>query len=139
MALIGYFTLANKEIVILKGNKLLTAKWRRRVNRFAVRSELDGGYHIPAPLIGQLGKNFKDGRNALITGDELLKLATDKVRETQRILGGKFVYLECEDKPQLLNFYRDNGFVDFGRRDLERDERDRQSGNYLVQLLKYME
>ncbi len=65
VALIGYFTLANKEIVILKGNKLLTAKWRRRVNRFAVRSELDGGYHIPAPLIGQLGKNFKDGRNAL--------------------------------------------------------------------------
>lgn len=66
-------------------------------------------------------------------------MATDKVRETQLILGGKFVYLECEDKPQLLRFYQDNGFVDFGRRDLEKDERDRQSGNYLVQLLKYIE
>ena len=139
VVLIGYFTLANKEIVILKGNKLLSAKWKRRVNRFALRSELDGGYHIPAPLIGQLGKNFQNGQNKLITGDELLKLATDKVRETQLILGGKFVYLECEDMPQLLRFYQDNGFVDFGRRDLEKDERDRQSGNYLVQLLKYIE
>ena len=52
VVLIGYFTLANKEIVILKGIKLLSAKWKRRVNRFALRSELDGGYQIPAPLIG---------------------------------------------------------------------------------------
>ena len=56
----------------------------------------------------------------------------------QAVLGGKFVYLECEDKDALLNFYGDNGFVIFGKRDLDRDERDRQSGQYLVQLLKYL-
>lgn len=68
-----------------------------------------------------------------------IEFSKQRLAQTQLILGGKFVYLECEDKPQLLRFYRDNGFVDFGHRDLEKDERDRQSGNYLVQLLKYMD
>lgn len=93
---------------------------------------------ISAPLIGQLGKNFANGYDNLIPGDVLLKLATDKARAIQAVLGGKFVYLECEDKDALLNFYGDNGFVIFGKRDLDRDERDRQSGQYLVQLLKYL-
>lgn len=95
-------------------------------------------FFLSAPLIGQLGKNFANGYDNLIPGDVLLKLATDKVRAIQAVLGGKFVYLECEDKDALLNFYGDNGFVIFGKRDLDRDERDRQSGQYLVQLLKYL-
>ena len=64
--------------------------------------------------------------------------AVDAAVAIQAVLGGKFVYLECEDKDALLNFYGDNGFVIFGKRDLDRDERDRQSGQYLVQLLKYL-
>lgn len=135
--LIGYFTLAVKEIVITR-RTVLNYKWRRRINRFATRSDTDGRYYVPAPLIGQLGKNYRNGYNELITGDELLKLAIDKVYATQAVLGGKFVYLECEDKPKLVQFYKDNGFVEFGHRDLERDERDRQSGDYLVQLLRYL-
>lgn len=135
--LVGYFTLAIKEIV-LSQKTLPSANWRRRIKKFAIRSDIDGNYHIPAPLIGQIGKNFQNGYNKLISGDELLKLAIDKVRETQLVLGGKFIYLECEDKAKLVQFYNDNGFVEFGKRDLERDERDMQSGNYLVQLLKYL-
>ena len=95
-------------------------------------------YMISAPLIGQLGKNFTNEYNKLIPGDVLLKLATDKVRAIQAVLGGKFVYLECEDKAPLLDFYGSNGFVTFGKRDLDRDERDLQAGQYLVQLLKYL-
>lgn len=137
VVLVGYFALANKGIVIKK-KTIPSANWRKRINRFAVQSELDDGYYVSAPLIGQLGKNFKDGRNKLITGDELLSIATEMVREIQMNLGGKLVYLECEDKPQLLQFYDSNGFVNFGHRNLEKDERDRQSGQYLVQLLKYL-
>lgn len=137
VVLVGYFALANKGIVIKK-KTIPSANWRRRINRFAIQSELDDGYYVSAPLIGQLGKNFKDGSNKLIAGDELLNIATEMVREIQMNLGGKLVYLECEDKPQLLQFYDSNGFVNFGHRDLEKDERDRQSGQYLVQLLKYL-
>ena len=114
----------------------------KKVNSFAMardaRRSMTDNYMISAPLIGQLGKNFANGYDNLIPGDVLLKLATDKVRAIQAVLGGKFVYLECEDKDALLNFYGDNGFVIFGKRDLDRDERDRQSGQYLVQLLKYL-
>jgi hypothetical protein len=139
--LVGYFSLANKLIRVPRKD-ITSNQWRRRISKFATnRREYDEEQHdylISAPLIGQLGKNFVDGYNQLIKGDILLKLALDKVAETQRIMGGRFVYLECEDKPSLIKFYVGNGFVSFGKRDLERDERDTQSGNYLVQMLKYM-
>lgn len=93
---------------------------------------------MSAPLIGQLGKNFAHNYNQLISGDELLYLALEKVKEMQYIVGGKIVYLECEDKGSLLDFYSENGFVNFGRRYLDRDETDKLSGEYLVQMLKYM-
>jgi len=72
----------------------------------------------------------------LISGDVLLKLACDKVKEAQDILGGRFVFLECEDKPVLEEFYKSNGFVCFGKRNLEKDERDKNSGEYLLQMLR---
>lgn len=138
--LVGYFTLSNKVLEIPRKN--ISKNVAKKVNRFAMardaRRSMTDNYMISAPLIGQLGKNFANGYDNLIPGDVLLKLATDKVRAIQAVLGGKFVYLECEDKDALLNFYGDNGFVIFGKRDLDRDERDRQSGQYLVQLLKYL-
>ena len=138
LVLVGYFTLALKEIVVSR-KASLSSRWRQRIRRFSTYSNLDNSYHVPAPLIGQLGKNFKNEYNKLISGDELLKIALDKVQQTQRILGGKFVYLECEDKPSLVEFYETNGFVKFGNRNLEREEMDRQSGQYLVQMLKFLE
>lgn len=95
-------------------------------------------YTISAPLIGQLGKNYANGYDKLITGDELLKLALDKVREMQYIIGGKIVYLECEQKDKLIEFYESNGFVNFGCRTLDRDETDKLYGDSLVQMLRYM-
>lgn len=137
--LVGYFTLANKIILIPTNN--VTKSLGRRLSKFSQdRSRLPSSknYMIPAPLIGQLGKNFTNGYNKLISGDVLLKLALDRVRSAQRLCGGKVVYLECEDKPYLIRFYESNGFVSFGKRQLDRDERDFQCGNYLIQMLKYL-
>ena len=47
---------------------------------------------------GKLSKEIK--------GSELLTFACNEVRKAQRIIGGKVVYLECEDTPKLINFYR---------------------------------
>lgn len=138
--LVGYFTLSNKVLEIPRKN--VSKSVAKKVNRFAMARDayysMTDNYMISAPLIGQLGKNFTNEYNKLIPGDVLLKLATDKVRAIQAVLGGKFVYLECEDKAPLLDFYGSNGFVTFGKRDLDRDERDLQAGQYLVQLLKYL-
>lgn len=74
----------------------------------------------------------------MITGDELLKLACDKIKSIQDEIGGKVTYLECEDKPKLIEFYESNGFVNFGKRELDKDEKDDLSGQYLIQMLKYL-
>lgn len=71
----------------------------------------------------------------MISGNILLKLACDKVKEAQDILGGRFVFLECEDEPKLKEFYEENGFVCFAKRRLERDEKKENSGEYLLQML----
>ena len=90
------------------------------------------------PLIAQLGKNYANDYNKLITGDELLKMAIDKVKQIQINIGGKFVYVECEDIKYLIDFYASNGFINFGKRDLSSDEKDWIKGRYLVQMLKYI-
>lgn len=136
--LVGYFTLANKIFCIDK-SCLPNRIWRSRMSRFGQFDKTIQRYTISAPLIGQLGKNFTNSYNRLITGDELLKLALDKVKEMQRIVGGKIVYLECEEKDVLLDFYSRNGFVNFGARTLDKDEMTTLTGNSLIQMLRYME
>ncbi len=137
MALLGYFTLADKYIHIYP-NKSISNTLMRRIRNFSRRDENLGCYVMSVPLIGQLGKNFENGYNKLITGDELLGIACDKIKRIQVDLGGKFTYLECEDKPILVDFYMRNGFYNFGRRDLDRDEINSFETGYLVQMLKYL-
>lgn len=129
----GYFALTNKVTKIKKS--LLSNSLRKRISRFAEQSEDTKNYTISLPLIGQLGKNYKNGYDKLISGDILLKLACDKIRDAQSILGGKFVFVECEDKSKLKEFYESNGFVCFDKRNLEKDERETNSGQYLLQMI----
>lgn len=134
--LVGYFTLAIKSFTLKKN--ALSNGMRKRIAKFGQYNKELERYIIPAPLIGQLGKNFANGYNKLISGDELLEMACQKVTLFQLALGGKIVYLECEDKPILLEFYERNGFIPFGKRELDKDESDLMEGKYLIQLLKYM-
>lgn len=133
--LAGYFSLSNKYITVKAD--VIKGRLRQRINRFAVYDRTARAYCLSAPLIAQLGKNYTDGANSLISGDELLSLACEKVSTIQLDLGGKFVYLECEDKPVLTEFYSENGFCEFDRRSLDKDETGL-TGDYLVQMLKFL-
>lgn len=135
--LAGYYTLSNKFITVYKEN-LKSKTLQKRIAKFSQYDKNLKRYTLSAPLIGQLGKNYNNSYNKLITGDELLYLALQKVKQMQMIVGGKIVYLECEEKETLLEFYTNNGFVNFGTRKLDRDETTKMKGEYLVQLLKYM-
>lgn len=136
LALIAYYT---TNIKALNVDRFAVSKaMRKRINKFATYDSVLKAYLIAAPLIAQLGKNFTNGYNKLISGDELLKMACDRIAMAQELIGGKIVYLECEDKPLLIDFYSRNGFVDFGKRPLDRDETEVMSGQYLIQMLKYM-
>lgn len=138
-ALVGYFSLASKHITISSKFLYKSSKnLRKRISRFASFDNDLKAYILSAPLIAQLGKNFANGYNRLISGDELLEEACNKIGKIQFELGGRFAYVECEDKPCLTSFYERNGFCNFDTRRLDADETDRLSGEYLVQLLKYI-
>ena len=129
--LCGYFTIANKYIVVNKHS--VSGTLRRRLRKFAMPSAEKDDLVIMAPLIAQLGKNYANGYSELITGDELLKMAEDQIRLAQRIIGGKVVYLECEDIDRLKDFYSSNGYVEFGKRRLDKDERTEMCCTHLIQ------
>ena len=131
--LVAYYTLAIKSFNITSA--ALTPALRRRINKYSTYDPVLKAHILPAPLIAQLGKNFSNGYNKLITGDELLKMACDDVQLVQSMVGGKIAYLECEDCPKLVDFYTSNGFVEFDKRRLDSDETDIK-GEYLVQMLK---
>ncbi|MDW7658367.1 MAG: N-acetyltransferase [Bacillota bacterium] len=136
LVLCGYYTLSTKWIKI-KRNAMPNRRMATRFNNCGKYDEALDEYTLTAPLIGQLGKNYLNGYDKLITGDELLAMALRSVRTAQYIIGGgKFVYLECEDIPQLKKFYTRNGFWEFNRRRLDRDETGI-NGIYLVQMIRY--
>jgi hypothetical protein len=134
--IVGYFTLANKVITVPTKN--LSKTTQKRIAKFATYDNELKAYCLSAPLIAQLGKNYTNGYNALITGDELLSIACKKVSQIQMDLGGRYVYLECDDMPALVSFYARNGFVEFDKRQLEKDELDLFTSKYLVQMLKHI-
>lgn len=133
--LIGYFTLSNK-IFLVKRDKVSRNTWDR-LKKFGTYIPETRSLSISAPLIAQLGKNYTEGYNRLIPGKELLSLALDRVRVAQSIVGGKVVYLECEDKPSLVQFYTQNGFAEFDRRPLDKDETNDINGTHMIQMLRY--
>ncbi len=133
MVLVGYYALAYKPVEI-KIDKL-NSTWRKRLKAFATYEETTRSYWASLPLIGQLGKNFTNGYDQLISGDELLKLACDRIEALQNEVGGKMAYLECEDSPGLVRFYEENGFFRFANRNLDKDEIGEK--RYLVQMIKY--
>ena len=134
--LVGYFALAPKFFHINLKNTSKTLG--KRIRKFARYDEGMKRHLVSSILIGQLGKNYTHGYDALIRGEELLKIACDTVREAQRITGGRLVYLECEDVPSLIRFYKENGFSSFGTRELDGDEKDAFSGKHLIKMVKYL-
>lgn len=133
---VGYYALASKFITVR--SDAVNSRCRRKLKEHGVFDEREQKYTASAILIGQLGKNFANGNQNLISGTDLLQMAIEKAREVQSMVGGRFVYLECEDKEKLLNFYKSNQFKEFGSRRLDGDETDKMSGSYLVQLFAFL-
>ncbi|MCI6464471.1 MAG: N-acetyltransferase [Faecalicatena sp.] len=127
---VGYYTIASKFITIQRS--AINSKEARKLREHGIYNEKTNEYTVSAPLIGQLGKNYTNGNNSLISGSDLLQLAIQKIKYVQHEVGGRFVYLECEDQPKLIQFYENNNFKLFGKRELDKDETNI-NGHYLLQ------
>lgn len=129
--LVGYYTITSKVITI--DRTVLSNTEAKKLKNQGIYDSVKQEYTVSAPLIAQLGKNFTDGNDTLISGTDLLQLAVNKIHKIQREIGGRFMYLECEDNEKLLTFYKKHNFKIFGKRTLDRDETD-VNGDYLIQL-----
>lgn len=69
-----------------------------------------GGYQVNSYLIGQIGKNYNLQTN-IVSGQKILTLAYDKVKEAARIINTRYIWLECDNNSKLLQFYRKFGFT----------------------------
>ena len=106
---------------------------KRKLLRISELDESSDTYTMSAYLIAQLGKNYTNGVNNKITGEELIELAWAVIEDAQYMLGGMVTFLEAENEEKLLSFYRGNRFSQF-------DTRQTTSGtdepHDLVQLLR---
>ena len=133
MALVGYFTIAIKPLTV-RGEKVSNTVKRKimRVSEFDSQIQT---YTMAAYLIAQLGKNYTDGRNMEITGEELLELAWSVIEDMQYMGGGMVVFLEANNEEKLLLFYQDNKFRQFDTRLTASDPKNQHE---LVQLLRLL-
>lgn len=132
--LVGYYTYANKSIIVEKS--VLSRTMQAKLKKFSTYDKFGKRYTLSAPLLAQLSKNFYNGYDSLITGDELIQMALNNAEQVQMLIGGKVVYLECQNIDKLIDFYQQHGFVKFGTRTLSGDER-KELGESLVQMLRY--
>ena len=135
--LVGYYTLTMKMLHVERTD--MSSNLFRRIKKFGTYDADKENCDIASPLIAHISKNYNADHNKLITGDKLLGLACDDIKRAQAIVGGKTVYLDCEDKDKLKQFYQNNGFTEFRKRSLNVEERDTLEGHYLIQMIKYLD
>ena len=132
--IVGYFTITIKPISVSGENFSNTVK--RKIARVSEQDAENGNYSLAAYLIAQLGKNFCNRANEKITGEQLLGLAIEKIKELQYMAGGMVVFLEAENDEKLLRFYEvENGFKRFDTKEIKSSTED---SHTLVQLLKVL-
>ena len=81
MVLVEYFTLALKPLTVR--GETVSNTMKRKLLRISELDEKSDTYTMSAYLVAQLGKNFSESEGKEITGEELLKLAWDKIKEIQ--------------------------------------------------------
>lgn len=113
--ILGYFTLAHKALEIKNSNISNTV--RRKLSAHARLDADTNSFTASAFLLAQIGKNYGIDNGRRITGSELIGCANDIMADIQHRIGGGIIYLDCEDKQHLKNFYiNKNHYKIFGER-----------------------
>lgn len=117
--IVGYFTLTHKPARIPAD--LLSNTSIKKIEKYAKIDEGTNSYDASAFLIAQFGKN--SNVDSSLSGDEMMDMAISVLLKAQRQIGGGIVFLECENKENLLNFYQNenNRFVPYGERFSEKE------------------
>ena len=96
--LVGYYALA---LQVLDLDRITSKSLRKKITGFKRENKLGAAVY----LIGQMGKNFHDGANKLISGKDLFLLAMQDILKAQQTVGGRIVVVECKNDDKLRKFY----------------------------------
>ena len=108
--ILGYFTIANRSLVIPKENFGILSKTQQKKLGYSAAILKNGDLMTSSFLLGQLGKNYSDDIENLITGRELLTFAYDLFLKIKELINVKYIWLECQNEPKLISFYQNFGF-----------------------------
>ena len=101
--LVAFFTIGLSHVLI--GNELSKID---RKNLFGTSFPI--GSTLKTLLIGQLSKNYKNGYNKLISGDILMKVVFERIKEIHQILPSVVTHIDCKDVLFLRKYYERFGF-----------------------------
>lgn len=127
--IIGYYTISNRILFIDKDS--VSNNIRKKITKFSQDNTSSQYLALPMPLIAQFGKNLNPNISTKISGKNLLNMALQEVLRIEYLLGGKTVYLECDENGKLLDFYSSQGFSRISKRVTK-------SGESLVQMFKIL-
>lgn len=108
--LVGYFSIVNKGLVITEHNYKILSNTQKRKLTYSGRKLENSVYIVNSYLLGQIGKNYNIPKEEMIEGIDLLTLAFNLILEAEKIINAKYVWLECENKNKLIDFYNNFGF-----------------------------
>lgn len=131
---VGYYTLANKFVCV--NNSSLSKTMQKKISKFSQYDPSTDRFMVSMPLIAQLGKNFNTLLPVKMIGADLLEMALERVIEIEHLIGGKTVYIECNNQPKLFDFYSVAGFFPFDKRIRQTDDPN-DTDSVLIQMFKY--
>ncbi len=112
--LTGYFSISNKSLVIPKATfQKLSSSLQKKLVGMGHKTD-SKNYECKGYLLGQIGKNYSQlaQKADLVCGNDLLELAYKKIKEAHELVGGRVLYLECENHSKVKKFYKQNGFAE---------------------------
>lgn len=75
------------------------------------------GKNIKTLLVGQLAKNYTNNHNRNITGDLLMRLVFERIKEIHMIFPSVVTHIDCKDVPELRRYYERFGFSLFQKQE----------------------
>ena len=120
--LLGIFTLTHKSVQV--SAEKISGTVRKKMSRYSRLDKNTGEFNVSAFLIAQFGKNYGVETVGKITGNEMMARALEILSRVQYEIGGGIVYLECEDRKKLLDFYQneENRFRIFSERESDMED-----------------
>lgn len=120
--LVGIYTLTHKPISVKDNDLSNTTK--KKLKRYSEFDPELNAFVTSGFLIAQFSKNYADIKGDRISGNDLMSQALSDIKDIQKKIGGGIVFLECNDTPKLLQFYKNeqNLFREFGERNSKNDD-----------------